>query len=83
MNFFFDIIIGNNIVDDFERVRLMLTPFQINHINIKRKTQKFKLVTQIEHLQELHEQYLQQQNQVDVSLSSNDVSLIAKELEQT
>jgi hypothetical protein len=56
MRFFFDVIIGQNVSTDFERIRLLLTPFQINHINIKRKTQKYKLITIREHQQGAREE---------------------------
>lgn len=87
MKFFFDVIIGQNVCTDYERVRLLLTPFQINHINIKRKTQKYKLVTQKEHQIELRQQQQQitrdKHQKSDLCLGSMEVSMIAKEMDDT
>jgi len=55
LHYFFQVILEANICADYERVRLLLTPFQINHINIKRKTQNFKLITKEEHTEEFRQ----------------------------
>jgi hypothetical protein len=38
-DFFFEVILNANLTDQVDRTRALLTPFQINHVNIKRKSQ--------------------------------------------
>lgn len=54
--YFFDVIVKPDIFINFKRCRSQLTPFSIKHINLKRKTQKFKLITSKEHAEELKKQ---------------------------
>lgn len=49
INYFFEVILQQNVTQDFDRIRVLLTPFSINHINLKRKTFKYILFNKREH----------------------------------
>lgn len=51
--YFFDVVNKPDIFVDYKRCRSLLTPFGIKHINLKRRTQKYKLITSKEHTEEL------------------------------
>jgi len=47
--YFFDVIKRPNVFANYKTVRSQLTPFNVQHINIKRKTQAFKLQTRTQY----------------------------------
>jgi hypothetical protein len=51
INFFLQVILQENSIHDLERLRVQLTPYQLNHINLKKKTSRFKTVSKKEYEQ--------------------------------
>lgn len=51
--YFLEVINKSDIFYDPKRGRAQLTPYQIKHTNMKRRTQKYKLITSKEHAEDL------------------------------
>lgn len=43
MRLFFDVVLNPNSFKDLDRLRQLLTPYQISHINLKENMQRFLL----------------------------------------
>ena len=52
-NYFLNVVVQTDIFIDYKRTRQQLTRFQIKHINLKRRTLRYKLITHKEHQAQL------------------------------
>jgi len=78
IDFFFTVILQENVLTDPERLRAMLSPYNINHINLKRRTKKYLIITRKEQIVQIKKAQTRRRSVMVTQKSESSSKLAAK-----